>query len=75
MPVDKITINIADLTQFSSNTLVETCAEQPMDIREQVHQEYIFIHMCILILTRLQTSDENWDSLGKRQIWRCESSK
>lgn len=28
---------MTDLTKFSSNTLVETCAQQPMDIREQVH--------------------------------------
>ena len=37
MTVDEDVVNItADLTQFSSTTLVETFAELPMDIREQV---------------------------------------
>ena len=37
---------------------------------------YYYLYCSLLILLKLlQAADENWDSLGKRQVWRCESTK
>ena len=48
-----------DLSLFSTKTLVETDGEHAVEVRTQ----------------RQQTSDENWDSMGKSNVWICESSR
>jgi len=48
-----------DLNLFSTDALVATCADHEMEVREQIQQ----------------AADENWDPAGRRQVWKCESSK
>lgn len=48
-----------DLSLFSTKTLVETDGDHVVEVRTQ----------------RQQTSDENWDTLGKSNVWICESSR
>lgn len=49
----------ADLGLFSTKTLVEASGEHTVEVRTQVQQP----------------SDENWDLLGTKQVWPCESSR
>lgn len=49
----------ADLGLFSTKTLVEASGEHAVEVRTQVQQP----------------SDENWDLLGTKQVWPCESSR
>lgn len=48
-----------DLGLFSTKTLVEASGEHTVEVRTQVQQP----------------SDENWDLLGTKQVWPCESSR
>ncbi|XP_011672931.2 lysine-specific demethylase 6A isoform X3 [Strongylocentrotus purpuratus] len=48
-----------DLGLFSTKTLVETHGDHPVEVRSQ----------------RQQPPDENWDALGLKRVWRCESSR
>ncbi|KAJ6654981.1 hypothetical protein lerEdw1_006452 [Lerista edwardsae] len=48
-----------NLGLFSTKTLVEASGEHAVEVRTQVQQP----------------SDENWDLLGTKQVWPCESSR
>lgn len=48
-----------DLSLFSTKTLVESNPDHQVEVRTQ----------------RLQASDENWDTVGEKKVWLCESSR
>lgn len=70
------------MSLFSTETLMKQNGDHGIEVREQVQFCTTFIMMCALklnfflsTLQILQPADKNYDVTGKKQAWRCESSR
>ena len=70
-----LSLSLQDLSLFSSDTLMRDYGDHEVEVREQV-KNLVFMKCDFKKLSQiLQPADKNYDTLGKKQIWKCESNR